>query len=51
MSAQLATVQNVQRIDAGVSVDKPVISADGSFVVAQAGAKGILTLSLGHPIW
>ncbi len=45
MSAQLATVQSVQRIDAGVSVDKPVISADGSFVVAQAGAKGIVKIT------
>lgn len=45
MSAQLATVQSVQRVDAGVSVDKPVISADGSFVVAQAGAKGIVKIT------
>ncbi len=45
MSAQLVTVQSVQRVDAGVNVDKPVISADGSFVVAQTNTKGIAKIT------
>lgn len=44
INAQLATVQSVQRVDVGVVIDKPVISADGSFVVAQAGANGIVKI-------
>ncbi len=45
MSAQLVNVQSVQRINAGVTIDKPVISADGNFVVAQTGSNGIVKIN------
>lgn len=42
MSAQVVTVGSVDRINPGMSIDKPAISADGSFVVAYAPSQGAI---------
>ena len=45
MSAQLVNVQSIQRVNTNVTIDKPVISADGEFVVAQSASKGIVKIN------
>lgn len=42
MSAQVVTVNSIDKVNTNLAVDKPAISADGSFVVAYAGSQGAI---------